>query len=70
MVREYGEIPKVTCNPGEVNQVFMNLLTNAAEAIKDKGTITIRTFEKDGNVHAQVIDTGAGISPRRRREAV
>jgi AhpD family alkylhydroperoxidase len=66
VVREYGEIPKVTCNPGEINQVFMNLLQNAAEAIKDKGTITIRTFEKDGDVHVQVIDTGTGISPRRR----
>jgi AhpD family alkylhydroperoxidase len=66
VVREYGEIPKVTCNPGEINQVFMNLLANAAEAIKDKGAITIQTFEKDGNVHIQVSDTGNGISPRRR----
>ena len=66
IVREYGEIPRVTCNPGEINQVFVNLLQNAAEAIKDRGTITIRTFEEDGNVHVRVIDSGAGISPRRR----
>jgi AhpD family alkylhydroperoxidase len=66
VVLEFGEIPKVTCNPGEVNQVFMNLLQNAAEAIKDKGTITIRTFEKDENVHVEISDTGTGISPRRR----
>jgi len=65
VVREYGEIPKVMCNPGEINQVFMNLLANAAEAIEDRGTITIRTFEKSGNVHIQITDTGVGISPRR-----
>ena len=65
VVRKYGDIPKVACNPGEVSQVFMNLLTNAAEAIGDEGTITLRTFERDGDVHVQVMDTGAGISPRR-----
>jgi AhpD family alkylhydroperoxidase len=65
VVREYGDIPKVACNPGEVNQVFMILLTNAAEAIRDRGTITVRTFEKDGSVHVQITDTGAGISPKR-----
>ena len=66
VVGEYGEIPEVTCNPGEINQVFMNLLQNAAEAIRDKGTIVIRTFEEDGYVHVRVIDTGSGISPSRR----
>lgn len=61
VVREFGDLPKVTCNPGDLNQVFANLLTNAAEAIKGTGTITIRTFEKNRNVHVQVIDTGVGI---------
>jgi len=63
IVREYGEIPAVFCNPGEVNQVFMNLLANAAEAIPDRGSITIRTYEKNRNVHIQIVDTGIGISP-------
>ena len=44
----------------------MNLLQNAAEAIKVNGTVSIRTFEKDGNVHIQIIDTGKGISRKRR----
>lgn len=65
VVREYGEIPKVTCNPGEINQVFINLLQNAAEAIKDKGKIVIRTFEDEGYVSVRVSDTGIGISTRR-----
>lgn len=66
VVREYGEIPIVTCNPGDINQVFMNLLQNAAEAIENSGKISIRTSEKDGNVYIQITDTGRGISPRRR----
>jgi AhpD family alkylhydroperoxidase len=66
VAKEYGDISEVTCNPGEINQVFMNLLTNADEAIKTKGTITIRTLETDGNAHIQITDTGVGISPRRR----
>ena len=65
VVKKYGDIPKVVCNPGEINQVFMHLLTNAAETIKDKGTITVQTSEKDGHVQVQVVDTGAGISPKR-----
>jgi len=65
IVREYGDIPKVTCNPGEINQVFMNLLQNAAEAIRDSGVVSIRTSENDGNAYVQVTDNGSGISPRR-----
>ncbi|UCH84317.1 MAG: carboxymuconolactone decarboxylase family protein [Candidatus Latescibacterota bacterium] len=65
VVKDFGDVPEVTCNPGEVNQVFMNLLTNADEAIKTTGTITIRTFERNGNAHIQIIDTGVGITPGR-----
>jgi AhpD family alkylhydroperoxidase len=65
VVREFGDIPKVVCNPGELNQVFMNLLDNAEMAIKDKGTITIQTFVEAGDVHVRFVDTGVGISPKR-----
>lgn len=61
IVREYGDIPPVTCNIGEINQVLVNLLVNAAHALTDKGTITIRTAQKDNAVVIHVIDTGAGI---------
>jgi signal transduction histidine kinase len=44
-----------------MNQVFMNLLTNAKEAIDGKGTITVRTFEKKSRVHVEISDTGVGI---------
>jgi two-component system NtrC family sensor kinase len=61
VVREFGDIPRVVCNPGEMNQVFMNLLTNAREAIDGEGTITVRTFEKKPNVYVEISDTGVGI---------
>lgn len=65
VVKEYGDLPAVECCVGEMNQVFMNLLTNAAEAIEGKGTITIRTFQEGENLHVEIEDDGAGIpTPR------
>lgn len=61
--KNYGNIPSIYCYPGELNQVFMHMLTNATQAIRGKGTISIRTFVKDGNVHVQITDTGIGILP-------
>ena len=43
VVREYGDIPPISCFPNQLNQVFMNILVNASQAIEGKGTITIRT---------------------------
>jgi signal transduction histidine kinase len=63
VVRDFGSIPLVRCNPGEMNQVFMNLLTNARQAIDENGAITVRTFEKSPNVCIQISDTGS-VSPR------
>jgi signal transduction histidine kinase len=65
IVKEYGDIPRIVCYPGELNQVFMNLLTNAAQAIEDKGSITIGTFVERAKLHIQIQDTGVGI-PRER----
>ncbi len=61
VIRDFGSIPLVRCNPGEMNQVFMNLLTNARQAIDASGAITVRTFEKSPNVCIQISDTGVGI---------
>lgn len=63
VVKEYGGIPKIECYPFQLNQVFMNLLVNAAHALEDKGTITVRTGHDDNNVWVQVQDTGKGIAP-------
>ncbi len=59
--KEYGELPKIDCYPNELNQVFMNLLVNAAHAIEGNGTITIKTSSNKRNVYVQIIDTGTGI---------
>ena len=61
VIKEYGKIPLVKCYPMQINQVFMNILVNAAQAIEDHGIITIKTFSKDDKVYIQISDTGVGI---------
>ena len=63
VVKEYGDIPRIMCYPNQLNQVFMNLFVNAAHAIEDKGTITIKTSADDKNVYVKIMDTGKGIPP-------
>ncbi|HSV53645.1 MAG TPA: ATP-binding protein [Burkholderiaceae bacterium] len=64
VVKSYGELPDVECLPSELNQVFMNLLVNAAHAIHaERGTITIRTGTVDAAaVWVEVQDNGSGIA--------
>jgi signal transduction histidine kinase len=61
--KHYGDLPEITCVAPQLNQVFMNLLVNAAQAIKERGVITIRTGRDGDMVWVEVSDTGAGISP-------
>ena len=62
VIKEYGDIPLVECILSQLNQVFMNLLVNAAHAIEEQGTITIRTGQDENNwVWIQISDTGKGI---------
>ncbi len=63
VVKEYGELPEVECLSSQLNQVFMNLLVNAAHAIEERGTITIRTGRQAEEVWVEVADTGKGIAP-------
>ena len=58
---EMGEIPRTCCYPQQMNQVFMNLLVNAAHAIEDQGVITVRSWEENGYICVSVDDTGQGI---------
>ncbi|MEJ2501750.1 MAG: ATP-binding protein, partial [Gemmatimonadota bacterium] len=60
--KDYGELPRVECYPNQVHQVFMNLIVNASHAIKEKGTITIRTRRDGDHVSIDIQDTGTGIS--------
>lgn len=63
VVRDYGDIPPVLCYPQRMNQVFMNLLVNAAQAIREKGEIRVSTRVEHGRVVVRIRDTGAGIAP-------
>ena len=59
--KEYGDIPLTRCNLGELNQVFMNLLVNAAQAIETKGEIIVRTGRENGFIFVTIADNGCGI---------
>jgi two-component system NtrC family sensor kinase len=63
VVRELLPLPDVPCLPTQLNQVFMNLLVNAAQAIEAKGTITLRSGFDDACVWVEVGDDGCGMSP-------
>ncbi len=63
VIRDYGTLPQVECRPSQINQVFMNLLVNAAQAIPQKGKITLKSGTADDMVWVSVSDTGSGIPP-------
>jgi len=61
ITKEYGHPPSILCLPSQLNQVFMNLLVNAAHAIQTMGEITIRTGFDPQQVWVEIEDTGNGI---------
>jgi len=61
--RTFGRLPSVECVRSQIDQVFLNLLANAAQAITGRGAITIETRVEDGCAVVGVNDTGAGIAP-------
>ncbi|MGP8331728.1 MAG: response regulator [Methanosarcinaceae archaeon] len=61
VIKDYGDIPPVRCYPQQLNQVFMNLLVNAVQAIEKEGEIRILTRALDGYVEIKISDTGQGI---------
>jgi len=63
VVKEYAGLPPVECLGSQMNQVFMTLLVNAAQAIERRGTITLRTGYTEDRVWVEVADTGKGIAP-------
>ncbi|MFA7281195.1 MAG: ATP-binding protein, partial [Sterolibacterium sp.] len=63
VIKEYGQLPPILCLPTQLNQVFMNLLVNAAQAIETHGIVTIRTGQEEDQVWVEVADSGKGIAP-------
>jgi two-component system NtrC family sensor kinase len=68
VIKDFGNLPKVECLPGKINQVFMNLISNAIQAIKSnvKGRkeelLTIRTWYEENTVKISIKDTGTGMT--------
>jgi signal transduction histidine kinase len=63
VVKEYSQLPTIECYPGKLNQAFMNIISNAIDAIEVEGKITIRTSVEDDYVNIQIEDSGKGIAP-------
>jgi signal transduction histidine kinase len=62
--REYAaDIPEVYCQPMQINQVFLNLLVNASQAMAQGGHLYLKVWPQDEHVHVEIRDTGTGIAP-------
>jgi signal transduction histidine kinase len=59
--KSLGELPRLRCAPSQINQVLLNLVKNAADALDGEGVITLRTWHDDGHVHVSVADDGCGM---------
>lgn len=72
IIKNYRQIPQIYCYPGKLNQVFINLISNAIHSIKNKGQITIETklieknpdFEMRNSILISIKDTGQGIDEK------
>ena len=63
VVRDYDDsVPVITANPGELNQVWTNLVDNAVDAMDGAGTLTVRTSADEHHVVVEVCDTGEGMT--------
>ncbi len=65
VVKKFGQLPEIGCFPGLLNQVFVNIISNAAEAIFESGTISIETYTKANEIMVDISDTGIGMSKER-----
>lgn len=63
VVQQLGELPRIACAPSQINQVLLNLLTNAAQAIDGMGGIQIRSWADPQGIHVSLQDNGRGMPP-------
>jgi two-component system, NtrC family, sensor kinase len=66
---EWGDLPEVDCYPQMLNQVFLNLLVNAGQAIEGEGIVTVRTCLEGDSVHIIIADSGRGMTPAQQVKA-
>ncbi|MEO5660241.1 MAG: HAMP domain-containing sensor histidine kinase [Polaromonas sp.] len=64
VLEEFGKLPKIECNASQLNQVFLNLINNAAQSIvTSQGKVTVRSSVEGNRIRINVTDTGTGIAP-------
>jgi signal transduction histidine kinase len=64
IVEDYGTLPRIECNASQLNQVFLNLINNAAQSIVgEQGSVSVRSRVEGTRIRIDVSDTGTGISP-------
>ena len=69
VVRDFSEIPKLTCFPSKLNQLFLNIITNACQAIgKDGGDLTVKTQALDDKIRIDFIDQGIGMDEETKQK--
>ena len=61
VIKAYGDVPNISCSPSQINQVFINLFNNAAQAVEGSGKMLVKTLCSGGYVHIAVQDNGRGI---------
>ena len=59
--KHFGDVPSIYCSPSQINQIFLNLITNSADAIEESGEVVVRSWEEDGKVKVSIADSGCGI---------
>lgn len=59
--KHYGDVPAILCSPSQVNQIFLNLITNAADSLTEDGEIVLHTWAENDCVEISISDTGSGI---------
>ena len=64
VVKRFSAIEPIACYPGRLNQVFLNILMNAVQALPGPGRITVTTFQRDNQIHIAIQDNGCGIAPQ------
>lgn len=65
--RDFADLPDILCYPGQLNQVFVNMLVNAAQAIDGQGTIDVKAWQENDHVYIRMTDSGCGISEENRQ---
>jgi signal transduction histidine kinase len=63
LVEEFGDVPALECNAVQLNQVFLNLINNAAQAIEGDGEVRVRSSVEGEHLRIDVVDNGSGIAP-------